>query len=101
MKTSKIRKAARGETCSLRLPSICCFDDETTVLAHLNTREKGVGRKSNDIHGVFACFQCHDVIDGRNRNHGLSKEDLLQAQFDALVETQLKLIEKCLLIINK
>jgi hypothetical protein len=100
MKTTKIRKAARGQDCSLRLPGVCCFENDTVILAHLNTREKGISRKSNDIHGVFACWKCHDVIDGRNRNHGFSKADLLQAQFDALVETQLKLVELCLLNIN-
>lgn len=91
-----IRQSARGEECTLRLPGICNFDLETTVLAHLPSRLKGMGTKSADIHGVYACSCCHDAIDGRMRS-GLSRDEIKAAMLDALIETQLRLIEKGLL----
>jgi hypothetical protein len=92
MLVSKIRKSARDEDCSLRIPTICNFNPETTVLAHLNTKFKGMGLKSPDLFGVYACSNCHDVLDGR-RNHPIDAQSVM----DALFETQKKLIDKGLI----
>ena len=81
---SKITKSAKGEDCALRLPEICCFNPETTVFAHINTVIKGTGTKSLDIHGIYACWKCHDVIDGRNNNHGINQGDLAEYVLDAI-----------------
>lgn len=63
---SKLRNAARGQPCHLRLPGVCCGDSETTVLAHLRRGGLGgVGMKPPDCAGVFACRTCHDALDGR------------------------------------
>jgi len=60
---SKLRKSARGQDCQVRLPNVCNFSPETTVLAHLSGG--GIGGKKSDIHGSFCCSNCHDAIDGR------------------------------------
>ncbi|MRT05032.1 DUF1364 family protein [Ewingella americana] len=31
---SKLAKAARGHDCQIRIPSVCNYNSETTVLAH-------------------------------------------------------------------
>ena len=96
MAQTKITKSARGEDCAMRLPFVCNFNTETTVLAHFNTIEKGMGIKSKDIHAAYLCSDCHDVIDGR-RKHDFTEAELYQAKFDSMVETQLKLINKGLI----
>lgn len=60
---SKIRKSAQDQACMVRLPGICKFRTDTTVLAHWNGY--GVGGKNPDFMGAYCCADCHDVIDGR------------------------------------
>lgn len=88
--SKKIRNAARGQNCTLRL-SECNFNPETTVLAHLPSGTKGVGMKGFDTVAVFACSSCHDAIDGRARNTGpIDWRDITRA----LAETHEVLISK-------
>lgn len=63
----RLRKSARGQECTLRLPGICVGGTETTVLCHLPSHIglKGAGMKVPDWWAVFGCHACHDVIDGR------------------------------------
>jgi hypothetical protein len=65
---SAIRKSARGEECQLRIPGVCNGNPETTVWAHANgsAAGKGIGMKSPDILGAYACSNCHDEYDRRN-----------------------------------
>lgn len=62
-----IRKAARGQDCTLRIPGVCNFDPDTTVLCHSNNLAdgKGMGLKAPDTEACFGCSACHDVLDGR------------------------------------
>ncbi len=62
-----LRKQARGKPCLVRLPGICTFDDERTVLAHIRRGGVcGTGMKPHDLSGVRACDRCHDAIgDGK------------------------------------
>ena len=61
----KIRKAARGQHCRLRLAG-CNNNPETTVFAHAPSIDNGMGLKqAPDFWGAFACSNCHDVVDGR------------------------------------
>ena len=89
--SQKLRDSAKGRDCTLRLDG-CCFDPETTVLAHLPCGQKGTAMKSPDNMGVFACRECHAKIDGPNRWE-VPAEDYLRA----LAETQLRWIEMGLL----
>ena len=90
---SKIRKSARGECCSLRLGH--CSSNETVVLCHIGKR-RGMGIKCADYFGVYACSNCHDIIDGRVKSNW-TKEELARELLRALEETQEKLFKKGLL----
>lgn len=90
--STKVRESARGEQCTLRLPAICNWDTETTVLAHLPVGQKGMGMKTPDIFAVYACSSCHDALDRRIRAV-VEHRDMLRA----LAETQCRLIEKGLI----
>lgn len=66
-KMTPIRKAARGQDCTLRIPGVCNRDPETVVLCHSNALAdgKGMGLKAPDTEACFGCSSCHDVLDGR------------------------------------
>ena len=77
---SKIRKAAQGQPCTLRLTG-CLPGNETVVFCHLNTPFKGIGLKSPDLFGVDACAHCHDVLDRRKKGD-ITDADKLRALFE-------------------
>lgn len=79
--SEKLRKSAKGQQCQVRLPGICNFNTETTVLAHLNGG--GIGQKKDDIQAAFACFDCHNEAD--RRTHRLS-EDFVELEHRRAVE---------------
>tara|TARA_R110000782_G_scaffold259506_1_gene350035 strand:+ start:262 stop:558 length:297 start_codon:yes stop_codon:yes gene_type:complete len=92
-KTSKIRKSAKGEECTLRLGN--CSDSDTVVLAHIG-KNKGVGIKCADYMAVYACYSCHDIIDGRTKS-SFTYDELNTEKLRALEETLGTLINKGLL----
>ncbi|MCY0910866.1 nuclease domain-containing protein [Massilia antarctica] len=78
-KMTPIRRAARSQDCTLRIPGVCNFDPATTVLCHSNylADGKGMGLKAPDTAAAFGCAACHDVLDGRRpRPDGFSRLDL-------------------------
>ena len=89
--TSKITKSANGEDCALRLEG-CLPGNDTVVFAHLNTPYKGCALKSPDIFGMYACFNCHDILDGRKKGD-VTDADKLRA----FIETLKKLLDKGLI----
>lgn len=95
---SKIRKSAKGEDCTLRLIGICNGNPETTVFCHIG-KIRGMGIKCSDNFGIYACSSCHDVLDGRARDNGMNP-NLDADKLRGLEETQLKLIDKGLLVIK-
>lgn len=77
-RSTPIRRAARGQDCTLRLV-VCNFDPDTTVLCHSNFLADGKGMvlKAPDTAAAFGCSACHDVLDGRRpRPADLSLEGL-------------------------
>jgi hypothetical protein len=83
---SKIKKSARGKPCQLRLDEcVSGGQNETTVFAHLNSG--GMGRKENDLFGMYACHVCHNIIDGR-QPHDYEREWLELVQLRAMKRTQ-------------
>lgn len=74
---SKLRKAAQGEPCQLRLPGICNGNNETTVLAHIRRGNvAGVGMKPPDLCAVHACSACHDAMDRRSSMGAITPSEL-------------------------
>lgn len=69
IRSKKLRNSARNEDCQIRIPGICNFNHETTVLAHVGSNS-GMGMKPDDTEASFCCSACHDAIDGRmNTNY--------------------------------
>ena len=86
-KQTKITKSAKNESCSLRVSPKCSHDEEgKVVLAHLNSNYRGIGIKSPDIFGVYACYNCHALLDVSK----VSYEDQMRAN----QETIMKLVDK-------
>ena len=80
-----LRKMAEGQACTLQLPG-CHYGGGTVILAHIRRPwNAGVGMKPKDHHGVFACQNCHDLIDRRTGH--MSQAEIDQAQLDALMRT--------------
>lgn len=64
-----LRDFAKHKPCMVRLPGICNFDPETTILAHIRRANiAGMGQKPPDTCAVWCCNSYHDLIDARNRN---------------------------------
>lgn len=95
-KSTKLRKSAKGQDCTLRMPGTCNFNPETTVLAHLPCGQKGMGIKSPDNMAVFACSSCHDKLDARSGVTEIDWRDVLRA----LAETQAHWIDSGLITIK-
>ncbi len=94
-KQTLITKSARGEYCTLILGN--CSDDDTVVLCHIG-KNRGMAYKCSDHFAVYACSNCHDIIDGRAEPmYGWDMVD--SAKLTALERTQQKLIDKGLLVI--
>jgi len=92
---TKITKSAKGEDCTLLLGN--CSGNETVVLCHIG-KNRGMAIKCSDHFAVYACSNCHDVIDGRSPAlYGDGMVD--SAKMYALERTQQKLIDKGLLVI--
>jgi hypothetical protein len=53
----------------VRLPNVCNHNPETTVLAHYRlVGISGMGMKSPDLIGAWACSDCHAHIDRSTSN---------------------------------
>ena len=86
-KQTAITKSAKNETCSLRVSPRCTHDEPgKVVLCHLNSNYRGTGFKSPDIFGVYACHECHQLLDASK----VSYEDQQRAN----QETLMKLVDK-------
>lgn len=98
LKSKKITGSAKGEDCTLRMPGVCNFNPDTTVFAHIGGA--GMGLKAHDIHGFYACSDCHDLIDNRNSVHIIKLivyEKIASECLRAMIETQSILIQKGLI----
>lgn len=86
-KTHPMRRAARGEDCTLRL-SCCNHDPETTVLAHIRMFGwAGIAQKPKDYLAVFSCSKCHDAMD-RRRDDLVDPADILRALGETLMRQE-------------
>lgn len=93
---SKIRQAARGQQCQIRLPGICNRNPETVVLAHYRMAGTcGTGLKPPDWQAAFACSACHDEADRRTRL--MDAEEARLAHAEGVMRTQRVLVEMGLL----
>lgn len=94
-----IRDSARGEECTVRLVGVCNFDPATTVWSHYpgHAGDRGMGTKSIDVAGCYACAACHDAVDGRTRYPGLDALSLRLAWHEGHLRSLVRLVQKGLL----
>lgn len=72
----------------VRIPNVCNFNSESTVLAHVRQAGvSGMGLKSPDVLGAWCCSACHDEIDGRSHKSPLTREALRLAHLEGMVRT--------------
>lgn len=88
-----LRKLAKGQECMLRLPGICNWNPETTVLAHIRRGFFGMGTKPVDWCGVWMCSDCHDAYDGRVEWEGWGRDELDANALRALCQQLAKYVE--------
>ena len=82
-----LRKAAKDRGCTVRIPGVCNFNSATTVLAHIRLAGvSGMGMKSPDLLGAWACSSCHDAIDRRFRTD-LDRDYVRLAHLEGMVRT--------------
>lgn len=93
IRSRRIREAARGEPCTVRLPG-CPDARETTVFCHFSYASSGMGMKPSDLSGAFADAYCHALVDGRaKRPHGVLLEDIEWCKARGMAETWGRLVE--------
>ena len=86
---SKLRKLAKGRDCKIRLPGICNFNPETTVLAHYRLAGiSGIGMKSPDLLGAWACSACHAYVDTHK------DDSTVRAFLEGVMRTQAQLMRE-------
>lgn len=92
-----LRKQAKDRPCMVRLPGICNHDKFTTVLAHIRLPGvSGMGMKSPDLIGAWACSACHDTID-RRTNTDLDRDFVRLAHLEGMARTINELAKEGLL----
>ena len=100
---SKITESARGQECQVRIYGVCNRDPASTVWAHANgsAAGKGIGMKSPDILGAYACHACHDLIDRRRPlPMGINRTDVELAFHQAHLRSLRMLLEKGLISVT-
>jgi hypothetical protein len=91
-KSSKYTRSAKGQPCQVRVPGICNHDPETTVFAHLNGA--GFGTKYEDIFGAYACYACHNWLDGGYASLDVSRNTRDLWHLQGVVRTQKIMIDE-------
>ncbi len=89
MKKIDLCKQARGRECTVRIPGICNFNPETSVLAHYRLAGTcGTACKPDDMQGAIACSACHDLIDGRTKTKEFTRDELRLMHAEGVLRTQ-------------
>jgi hypothetical protein len=84
-----LRDQARGRDCQIRLVGVCNFDPATTVLAHYRlVGISGLGMKSPDHLGAWACANCHSYVDTHR------DDETARAFLEGVLRTQHHLIRE-------
>jgi hypothetical protein len=88
-----LRKEAKGRECQVRLPDVCNFNPETTVLAHLRLAGiTGRGQKAPDLLGAWACSSCHAEVDRQTKK--LERDFVRLAFHEGIARTQYALSQE-------
>jgi hypothetical protein len=92
---SALTKLANGMDCQIRIPGVCNFRSETTVLAHYRLAGLcGGSLKPPDLIGAWACSACHDYVDGRTKIDAEEKPRARLAHAEGVLRTIYALIKR-------
>jgi len=93
---SKITESALDQECQVRIPEVCSGDSSTVVWAHAIglASGKGIGMKSPDILGAYACQACHDAYDRRTRPKFMPYSRIKECFMDGHLRSLQILIDK-------
>lgn len=97
---SKIRKSARDEDCTVRLPGVCRWLPEYTIWSHAPWGSAGKARslKAIDEAGAYCCTACDAVIDRQAPGpDGMTREQIELAWFHGHLRSLVRLKEKGLI----
>lgn len=86
-KKTAIRTSAQGKHCTFRLPFVCSFDPEQTVLCHAPQKHKGRGLKGPDYWAAYGCYACHMLADKPTDKYW-DQHNFYQYWMEAVEETQ-------------
>ena len=76
-----LRKLANGRECTVRVPFCCNGNPETVVLCHYRLLGlSGMGIKSPNWCGAYACSACHSAIDSGSANFSRDELNLMHAE---------------------
>jgi hypothetical protein len=90
---SKLREAAKGQECMIRVPGVCSFNHEQTVLTHFRLGGLcGTGMKPPDLIGAWGCDPCHAAVDGRSKT-AFSRDQLRFMHAEGVLRTIDKLLK--------
>ena len=83
-----LRALARGRECQVRIPGICNRDPAATVPAHYRMAGLyGTGMKPPDEIAAWACFCCHQLVDGRSYSAEYTREQIRLAHAEGVLRT--------------
>lgn len=85
MRKHQLRDDAREKECQIR-SIVCNYNDETTVLCHLNGG--GMGAKVDDFLAAWGCSNCNAYCDGGYTEHGHTKDQADLALLQGMARTQ-------------
>ena len=78
----------------MRLFGVCNHNSETVVLAHYRLAGiSGMGMKSPDLIGAWACSSCHDAID-RRAHTDLARDFVQLAHLEGMARTIAQLVRE-------
>lgn len=78
----RIRLSARGKECQVRYVGICARDPAHTIWSHarwgaqLGDGGKGMGTKSDDLAGAYACTACDSAFDQMTNAGDMTRAEL-------------------------
>lgn len=100
VRSKKLLAACAFMPCTPRISSFIpghkCSPQNTVIPAHLPVFGKGVNTKVTDMAVCAACFNCHDLMDGRDPRWSYLMENypaaVMSRLLNALVETHARAI---------
>lgn len=87
MALPNLRELARGKPCLMRVPMVCSYNAEETVLAHVRIAGTGIGMKPTDLAGIWCCHACHALLDGRTKSANFTRTEIRAMALEGLVRT--------------